>query len=523
MNTFRWGFNANGQRLGNVQYFLDYIDKTRPAWMLVMSNVDIAEAIYSQTQGQTNVIDRAYSTKEGNQWRNEDPINYANGLMDGRRHIWKYVLNEPNVGSEAECRARNNWLADVSIHLADNGYKGVIGNFAAGSIDRNHLQAGAYDYLLRVLSTRSDVLKLGYHEYAALLLPLGQARWLADDLRYKERVHPDTWLYLDNEDEARILPDYRVEFIPYYYHQFRWTWLQHRAIFGLGLDPVKFVFTEFGFDRFPDVKANDGTNMYDILENQHGVPLPYWTMRGAYSHEYLWAYYWPEWTISQAIWEQWIWAEKNYNEWVEGFLPFMWSFGDNWDTIDAFNFGADTELHNYMVIWSELLRENNEPENEEPMIELSDPRWQPALFTPAGNYKVNVRALPNTDPTNPPILAINQRYGYVLREEQNGPWLPARFDTDTSVTVEDGLFNLLGWIHGDYVTLTDYVPEEPEPEPDTKYFITLPLPEQGFATQAEAEAHAALLEGYALLIRNWNSTLEQAIGKVIVVDLQDNE
>ena len=369
MAGFRWGFNVNGNRVGDVNYFLQFTERISPNWMLIMSNTQLAERVLEVTNGQTQVIDRAYSPKEGTQWQTQSPASYAAELMAGnRKHLWHYILNEPNTGNDINAvRKRNDWLADVVEIMVGQGFKVIVGNLAAGSFENWHIDQGAYDRLLKVLSDNRESAKFGIHEYTAIVLPLGGGRWSQWDLLEREKMQPQYWPRLDHPNPDFRMQDYTTKFVGNYYHLFRSHWLQMRVINTLGLPPVEFVHTEYGWDRMPDM-AQGQNHIYDAVKKRYGVSEPFNDLRGAYTHGKVWKYYWPNWSTSQAILEQFKWSDENYNEWYSGFLPFMWSFGDNWDNIDGFNFGADRELHEMMIDWSDAVKNEQDVEPAPPPV-----------------------------------------------------------------------------------------------------------------------------------------------------------
>ena len=378
MNKFRFGFNANATLIGNRDYFIDTVTKIKPAWMLIMSDVGLAEQLHNALGGQSNVIDRHWSPYEGRQWRELNAYEYAHSKMDGRKHIWKYILNEPSVYNDQEAIDRNNWLAAVASWLADEGYKCVVGNFGQ-DIQLDHINKGYYDTLLKVASERSDLVKIGYHEYTGVLLPIGSQSWTPEDYLHPERVQPEEWLELNPSDPLYQLPDYTKELLPYYFHLFRFSWLQHRSI-QVHNKEIRFVHTEFGHDRMTDDERRPSGNIYQQLEQKHGTPHPFWMIRGAYTLGNVWRDYYPNWTPLMRLAKQWEWYDRNCAGWVEGFMPFMWSFGDEWDNLYGFNYGADTDLHQYLIEWSTRQSEGEQP----------DPDPDPIIIEEGNNVSVDM-------------------------------------------------------------------------------------------------------------------------------------
>lgn len=356
----RFGFNVNGQALGDVAYFLDFVSKLRPSWMLVMSNPDIANQVYQVTDGQTEVIHRVWSEKEGHQWKQQSPESYAAELMAGKdKHLWKYILNEPGGGSnEQDVRKMCDWIARVVEIMTDGGHKVVAANFSVGSWQDWMIGKGAYDRLLSVLSERREVAKFGIHEYTGIVLPLGVGAWDRWDLLDREKMQPHNWPRLDTKlGTGQHLGDYTKEHVPVLYHLLRSHWFQRRVVDVLKLDPVEFVLTEYGWDRLGDLAAGQN-HIYDALLKRYGASHNHFELHGAYTLANVWNHYWPEWSTSEAVFQQFKWSDTIYSSDYLSFLPFMWSFGDLWDR-RGFNFGADRELHRMMLEWAEEIRDSD--------------------------------------------------------------------------------------------------------------------------------------------------------------------
>lgn len=374
--TARFGFNVSGQRIGDAKYFYDFMRRLKPTWALVMDEQNVAQHLYEATEGQTQVIYRIWSEQEGRQWQTQSPKSYATELMaQGDKHLWKYVLNEPMAGSEKDIRRMSDWIARVIEIMTDSGHRVVAGNYSVGSWQEWMINKGVYDNLLKVLSERKQVAKLGVHEYTAIVLPFGVGAWDRWDMLDREKMQPHHWPRLDTVlPNGQMLGNYTHEQVPITYHLLRSHWFQRRVVDVLNLDPVEFVLTEFGWDRMRDL--SEGQNhIFDALLKRYGASNGHHELHGAYTLRNVWKYYWPNWTTSEAIFEQFKWSQSIYSSDYLGILPFMWSFNDDWDQ-RGFNFGADKDLHELMIQWASQIRKDAgepvpdpEPHPAPPIIE----------------------------------------------------------------------------------------------------------------------------------------------------------
>lgn len=359
--TMRFGFNVNGQRLGDAAYFYDFVRQLRPTWMLIMDSPKVANNVHDITEGETNVVQRTYSEKNGSQWQRQSPESYATELMaQGNKHLWKYILNEPGGGTnEKDVRRMSEWIARVVEIMTDNGHKVVAANLSVATWENWMVNKGGYDRLLHVLSERREVAKFGIHEYTAIVLPFGVGAWDRWDMLDREKMQPHQWPRLDTRlGTGQRLGDYTKEVVPVTYHLLRSHWFQRRVVDVLKKDPLDFVLTEYGWDRLGDLTAGQN-HIYDALLKRYGASHGYHELHSAYTLANVWKHYWPEWSTSRAVFEQFKWSDSVYSSDYLAFLPFMWSFGDEWDA-SGFNFGADKELHSLMLEWAESLRDESQ-------------------------------------------------------------------------------------------------------------------------------------------------------------------
>lgn len=378
MHEFPLGFNALAPHgmVGDRRYYIDTQVQMRSAWQLVMSNPVLAIDLYNACEGQTHVIHRDFSPLQGKQWYTQTARSYAETLSAGTDpRIWLYGLNEPNPKTPGEVAILSQWLAEV-VHIVcgERGKKIVVGNFASGSWDLSHIFNGLYDPLLIAIAAYPEQAVLGVHEYCAVLMPFTHQRWDINDLRDRDNVQPDLWLELDHPDAALQLPDYRTEVRPWFYHLLRSHWFEHRAR-DLGLGDIPIVITEFGTDRLQDIERLPD-NIYDYMKHHHGVPEPYAAPHGFYANYKAWQYYFPQWTVTEALFYQLQNMCRIYDSrWYKGLLLFMWGFdrgqGEDFES-RGFNTGADRDLHQRLIAESQVYHASEPPPVPPVIIEEPD-------------------------------------------------------------------------------------------------------------------------------------------------------
>lgn len=406
----RIGFNVNGNAIQYPQHLYNWVRASQPNWMLVMGNILVADRVYSESNGVTNVIDRAWSPMEGSQWRSIKAKDFARSRGGGRKHIWRYLINEPDGGDDAaNVRKLVQWLTDVTRYMTDDGYKVVVGSFPVGNPEMREVQAGLFDPLLQVVHERSSMVRLDVHEYTGILLPFGVGFWTTDMLKDGDFVQPSNW------PTPEGMPDVLNTYVPHVHHILRSSWFLKRA-YDNGWNDIKIVISEYGWDRMPDLTyASD--NIYEWMTRNFGMPKPYRSMRGAYSYTNVWKHYYPNWSTARAIFEQLKWGDRIYPDAYEGMMLFTWSDGTEWDRDYGFNFGADLELLSMLVNYSRSLK----PVEPTPVV----PEPEPVVPVPEPDPVVPV-------PTTP------------LPELE----LPADLDPNAKQLITDFLSALVTFING---------------------------------------------------------------------------
>lgn len=381
----RFGFNINGQRVGNSATLFNVIQQSKPAWTLVMDNLQMAFNV-KEASPQTNVIYRAWNVNDATVWRAMSPETYVNSLHADRR-LWWQILNEPLPGEQVPLLV--NWLVKVVQIATDRGQPIAVGNLAVGTPVLRHIKNGLWDPLLRILDERRALAALGVHEYTAIALPFGVGLWSHEDMTTPGKVGEGRWpsYRLSNADlttphELR-LPDPLTDYHENYHHLLRSSWFAVRAK-ALGIQSPRMVLTEFGMDDFQNLR--EPVDILGHVERTFGTS-GYPRLRGFYTYRDLWKAYWSHWTFHEAMTRQLEWADKIYPSIYEGLLFFMWSFADEWQYPGGFNVGADTELHEWLI--------NRQRKDLTMFPDLSDSRWEDTIIKlnfPA----VNVRSEPNT-------------------------------------------------------------------------------------------------------------------------------
>ena len=416
----RFSFNVDGQRVGNTARLKRAIADTKPAWVLIMNNLQLANEIDQENPG-TNVIHRRQRPNDADLWRIVSPEQFAESEMGGNyTNLWHYLLNEPLAGDDTHLLVK--WLTKVCQIMTDRGFKVVPGNFAVGTWQLERIRNGEYDPLLEIAAQRRHAIALGAHEYTAGCLPFGVGRMSRESLLVTESVREENWT------KPAVSP---LVYDEGFHHLLRSSWFQTRA-HERGYGSLRFVVTEFGMDWMDDLGHDAPDRIIPRMQEKWGAS-GYPALRGVYSYRDVWKAYWSQWDFTTALTKQLEWADQVYPPAWEGFLLFQWGFDNEWSE-KGFNVGADGILHQWMATYTK----------ETPMIpfpDTNDEGWEDVILSPPQG-PANVRQQPDIKSLavgglrEPTAGQVHQPGAVVVA---NWRWYPVRFGS------------VSGWMRADVV------------------------------------------------------------------------
>lgn len=362
----RMSFNVNGARVGNVDYFLNFISRLKPTTVLVMDDTNLLKRVIDVTPTSIPIY-RSYSREEGSQWKNRTPESYVDEITAGGsldRRFWIYVLNEPVARGVEEITKISNWLIRVGQLLEERGYHAILGNIGPATWESWDIDAGLWDNYLRYLSDCSQRGShyAGWHEYTSFLLPYGVGKWnFESHILNRDAVQREYWPTKEDLPIAKVEWNGQMVYPPYW-HLLRSTWLDIRSD-ALGIPRHKKVITECFWDRMVDIPED----YFRQLEATFGLPHDgYIGIRCANTLENVWKWYYPDMSLSQVMQMQLEWANDIYPDEYIGFDMFTWSFNTEWDYNYGCNYGWFEELHELMIDYNNSnTEEPTEPEEPE--------------------------------------------------------------------------------------------------------------------------------------------------------------
>jgi hypothetical protein len=326
----RISYNIHAQRLPEHDRLINHLQKIKPAAVLVMDGVGLAQEIKSLLPD-TLVISRIYPDDDihnrtsPEQWLDQRAPQAAGG-------IYQYTSNEAGFSPA---------LIDWHIRLIELAVQRrvplVIGNMSVGTPAAEDWAAGKH--LLELLDQHRDLFILGLHEYACGVITSGFLGGYPDNAgvapnsgqQGRSLIAPDSW---PGQAEAAGMT---------MFHCGRFKFLV-RYCNSIGLRPPRIILTEHGFDDVSDIKP-----WSDTL----AMTPPYVTIRGWKSAQDQWRKWYESlgWSPQRAMFEQLAYADRTIYQHspVEAQLLFCWGHtSDMWDQFDV----ADTDefqslLENY--------------------------------------------------------------------------------------------------------------------------------------------------------------------------------
>lgn len=378
MKRYPIGFNAPvpHDQVGDRTYFLDLCRQMQSAMHVIGSNSDLATEVYEVCEQKTKVVYRSILENDNDLWRDTHPHTFGDALMGLKDpRLILYGLNEPNPETPGELDHLVWFMTELVTYVCGHGRRLVVGNLGSGTWQWDDVMHGQYDPLLRAIDRHRDLCFLGLHEYSAIAIPMTYDTLIQPDaFKHPDYWQPNDWLYLDPDDPDHQLPDYRKEPLPYLPHFFRHHWFEHRCLqMSPPIEPVPILITECGTDRLQDVE--DQTDIFHYFAQKFHYPDEngYIAPHGWYANKRVWQWYWENWSVSKALFEQVKWLSRNYyTPWVQGIGLFMASYQPEFSS-RGYNLLPDRTLH-LMMIHDAVAYVNQdepepEPEPEDPMPE----------------------------------------------------------------------------------------------------------------------------------------------------------
>lgn len=266
------GLNVHGHNVANRAALAQHLSRTKPRWLLVLDNLDLAKDI-KQSCPATNVIFRA--------WPDEalhtrfTPQQWVSQKLAERGDLWFHTHNEPGFSD-----AVLDWTAQVIELAASGGLKVVVLNLSAGTPAPEDWKRPAARRVLEALDKHRATAVLGLHEYFGGVVTSGFVGG------FPTRIQPADW------------PPSVADITCWHCGRFR---LLMSACADMGIQPPRIVLTEHGADDMSDIKA--------WLDTLQKTP-PHGSIRGWRTLEAQWRAWWTGWTADRAYFEQLAYADR---------------------------------------------------------------------------------------------------------------------------------------------------------------------------------------------------------------------
>lgn len=395
-----FGFNVNGFAVNDWAYFKEQNALFDPCVTLIMDDSGRALEIV-RDQPDTFVVFRQYHWSDGDaclvkpyrEQVDEFVTTFTNKARemgmpeDSYKKIGLYgCSNEPSFGSTE----RLNRIIDEEIKFMEyarsKGITAVSGNWAVGTIQPEHVDAGYFDRWIRACNQYDCI--MAFHEYTFGFLPFGVGAYNRACLLDYDCVQPNNWVGTEYVQAQRWFPSQSIltedipigqaelagyyfdsqpqaqassGFLPPYYHLFRFLWIVIRAN-EIGEEVPYTILTESFHDRLDDIRNNgpDGVDVIKVLESQYGIwPEYLGDIRGTPSHCKLYEeFYYPYQSCAESVMQQWAWwadiiiAHPEFK--VLGATAFTWSENEHWDEFNLSEtepYWNGREFHSLLAQW----------------------------------------------------------------------------------------------------------------------------------------------------------------------------
>lgn len=480
-NRFPLSINVNGNHsdLDAAERFLLAI---QPEALTVVHNTDWALHMHHALGGRTRVVNRLWSPREQLEWlvsvdsgfqpRNpDDYVNWIAGYPSAYDVLYHHIAaNEPGWPGDVTRRHYNDFCADIIERLKARGaqlgrtFRVCALNYGIGRFEREHVQAGDFDRILR-LAAGDETILLGSHDYAAGLL------WYGLDPRLSRDA------FADPNHPLLQPPQWPTgEWAEAFYEQsYQAMWLCYRATQWwnsrcreLHIVPPLVVSTEYGMDDVDEGLKQILLNTYgtDYLQGIRGED----TYRRAYARIY------PDRTFAEIyalqLRRMLELAPANHI----GLCHFYWT-NDEWAHQFGNKFMQNVPLQDAVIAMSEAYRRGEIRTMTYPI----ERTWTRLQVEPAGGYPVNVRDAPAGDV----IAQIPEGGGTYEADVAATVEAPlAGFDYTWMAIRKPGEWS--GWVARDVVRYTEVA------SPPVDLYLQWPPPEAAEQPEEWLEFAAAL-------------------------------
>ena len=418
-----FSLNANGAAMPNYGGFERLVREAQPRVTLVMENADLAKRVAFWVPNGI-VVHRIYHATDTQFWRNFTPQQafdwvWINGARPHAR-IWYDVNNEatahaPNASKRDTLKAWIQWEIETARIFAANGMHYVTAIAVAKSIDKEFVEEGLYDPLIKAWE-ENPFFHCGVHDYG---FGYPHAEHLPD---YPENMSDPMIFTVEGLTRARIVKERVNGQLPDNWHLERIVWLIIRAI-EIGSKPFEYVITEAWHDLMDDVAAqrtswSNGKTLKELFKSISGTDP-----KGIPSLKPVWRWLQPTIDVDEQIRLQFEWAEREYSEWCIGICVFTWSSSSDWSSFAIQGEGA------YHDVMKTIKRTGwgNSMDTGWPEIDLNDPRWKEAEISPSDTF-FTLREQPYVSTETFRGYVYNTLTGRVLLENEwtgNGnTWIP---------------------------------------------------------------------------------------------------
>jgi hypothetical protein len=393
----------------------DYARRANPTVQLYMDGLGEALRAY-EVQKHANpdtepvIIHREFSQLGHDFWykdKSGDDFLRRADETHGRenQHIWVYLLNEPHKTGEGEVRGFSRQLRDIMDVMCDAGYKIVIGNFSAGTVDHpewmhEFIDSAAFWGARGRLLMSEHWYTMGSMSWGYGLRRLGDGRGeyaqspVSETLDY---MHPRHWLSREQVAHAWHAP---LDVAPMWHYGRIKRFYSYARERGFDLPPL--VLTEGFLDDMPDLsnqrfeRSGIADNIKGHLLREYGKPAHIDSIKGDISYRNVFEAVYDV-TFEQALFMQLAWMDRTMPPEVLGVTLFSASNSPKWASWG----------HNYLEIpetWQLLV---DEAERRPSSWDWSQPTAEDAVYLSFdGVYTEGAPApepAPEPSPAAPPV------------------------------------------------------------------------------------------------------------------------
>jgi hypothetical protein len=371
----RISFNVNAQELGGYRdRIVRYCREANPTTMLIMEDISLAQQCYNAQYAafpnrEPVIIHRSYADIGSDHWvkevSKEKFADQVQKVYRDHKNLWVYVTNEVHTDNNFSAKELYSRFAYFINTLCPLGYRLVVGNFSAGSLDNIEDSVP----FIQALHNWKHMVFLSEHSYGSPHPALNTNRLRGDGVTGGQYIshsdmirqiptryyRPENWATKEQMLEAWYglgpANDWGETWQTTLWHSLRISWLYNYAG-ELGYNLPQFIATEGLMDNMPDLQEQieyQGVvqKFYQHLARNYGTG-GYTEIKGMQTYRGVYADWFPELSFDDSVYFALAYIDYVWPDQMYGLNLFTVNYNSRWNDF-GHNYGRQPRIFDLLT------------------------------------------------------------------------------------------------------------------------------------------------------------------------------